>query len=155
MGAAETQAEEAMEDMLLGAEGESYLELFQGTRHVFEEAWAALPELPRVPVPSRRASSMAEAVAMVHARKDFLKKQASQSSSKSKNAAVQTQSLSEDRFPGAVEGASAPSAFWLYVEDYFRPLTQQDLRRLLPLAASPLADPAFHVHPTGVLASEA
>ncbi|KAL6766486.1 hypothetical protein ACKKBG_A36210 [Auxenochlorella protothecoides x Auxenochlorella symbiontica] len=113
---------------------------------------AALASLPTLDPEPRTAPSMADAVAMVHARDDARKKVSSGPALSKAKRAARTSSLpvAEDRFPGARRGGGDPAAFWLYVEDYFRDVTAHDLAALLTAACPRLdTDPHLLVPPLG------
>ncbi|PSC71102.1 peregrin isoform X2 [Micractinium conductrix] len=112
-------------------------------------AIGAGPSLPRKDLSRLYPSTMQDAVAVVHARLEENKKKAAASKQKSKSKSGAEQPTSDSHFPGARPGAGDPSAFWLYIEDYFRDFTQDDLRMLLPLIRDPRDDAAFRVPPCG------
>jgi hypothetical protein len=125
---------------------------------VFHAVADALPALPHRDIRRHYPSTMADAMALVHAKEDAKKKHqaAGKAARKGAPAAVAIAAAAAggglpraEHFPGAVEGAGDTSAFWLCMQDYYRDLTQEDLRDLLALAKPPRIDPAFQVPPLG------
>ncbi|KAL4458738.1 hypothetical protein ABPG75_013603 [Micractinium tetrahymenae] len=110
---------------------------------------AAGPRLPCKDLSRLYPSTMQDAVSVVHARLEENKKKAAASKQKSKSKSGAPHSPSDEHFPGARAGGGEPSAFWMYIEDYFRDFTQEDLRALLPLIRDPRDDPALKVPPCG------
>lgn len=112
-------------------------------------AVAAGQSLPRKDLSRMYPSTMQDAVSIVHARLEENKKKAAASKQKSKSKSGAPHTPSDSHFPGARAGGGEPSAFWMYIEDYFRDFTQEDLRALLPLLRDPREDPALLVPPCG------
>ncbi|KAL4435851.1 hypothetical protein ABPG77_000613 [Micractinium sp. CCAP 211/92] len=110
---------------------------------------AAGPRLPCKDISRLYPSTMQDAVTVVHARLEENKKKAAASKQKSKSKPGAPHSPSDAHFPGARAGGGEPSAFWMYIEDYFRDFSQEDLRGLLPLMRDPRDDPALKVPPCG------
>lgn len=91
--------------------------------------------------------SVSEAQAIVQAREDEKKKQQAK---KDKSKSSSTPTPAHEACPGAEQGAeSTKSAYWLFMEAYFRDVTQEDLHVLLPTYNDPLQDPAYLVPPIG------
>ncbi|KAL0021383.1 hypothetical protein WJX77_010282 [Trebouxia sp. C0004] len=91
--------------------------------------------------------SVSEAQAIVQAREDEKKKQQAK---KDKSKSSSTPTPAHDACPGAEQGSeSTKSAYWLFMEAYFRDVTQEDLHVLMPTYNDPLKDPAYLVPPIG------
>ena len=113
-------------------------------------AQSALTSLPRKDAARHYPASLSDAVSLVNAREDAKRKQAANKAAKAKYKSL-TGDLqrAEGQYPGAVEGGGDPGAFWMYVEDYFRDATQEDLHDILPLLRDPSEDSCFKVCPPG------
>jgi hypothetical protein len=90
---------------------------------------------------------MADAVALVTAREDLKKKNAvSKAAYKSRRPGTVPPSPNNEYYQGARPGGKEPSAFWMYTEDFFRDITQEDLRDILShYVANPMTDPAYNI----------
>lgn len=124
-------------------------------KYVFEEAAIALPSLPHRDLTRHYPATMTDAVALVHARDDMKKKvAAAKAAARSKRSFSKSDppSPTHGPFPGVRSGGLEPSAFWMYTEDYFRDVSQEDLRDILEhYLKDPAEDPVFRVPACGVL----
>jgi len=114
---------------------------------VFQGVVEALADLPRKDLTRHYPATMADAVALVTARDDLKKKNAaSKAAYKSRRPGTAPSSPKNEYYQGARPGGKEPSAFWMYTEDFFRDITQEDLRDILShYAANPATDPAFNI----------
>ena len=96
-------------------EGVTFEEALRLGADVVQRAREALPALPRKDPTRHYPPTMADAVALVHAREDYKKKKAA-SLKAQKVKASGSATAPADHIPGAVQGGGDPSAFWLYVE---------------------------------------
>ncbi|EFN53262.1 hypothetical protein CHLNCDRAFT_58651 [Chlorella variabilis] len=133
----------------LVGEDATFEEALTAGRDVRAAAVAAGKALPPKDLSRLYPSTMQDAVSVVHVRLEENKKKVAQSKQKSKSKSGAPHSPSESHFPGARAGGGDPSAFWMYIEDYFRDFNQEDLRGLLPMLLDPRDDPALKVPPCG------
>ena len=103
-----------------------------------------LPTLPRKDASRYHPATVSDALSLVHAREEAKKKNPGSKVSKAKAKSGGAALLGPDeRIPGAAQGGGDPGAFWMYVEDFFRDATQEDVHDILPLLAAPREDWAF------------
>lgn len=134
---------------LLG-EGGTYGEALSLGQDIRQEALRVIHSLPRKDVTKYYPSTMSDAISLVHARDDAKKKSGITKSTKIKQRSLGASLLGSDNcFPGAVEGGGDQYAFWMYLEDCFRDVTQEDLHDIIPLFFTPNEDPAFAMSAPG------
>lgn len=115
-----------------------------------EETVNALPTLPRRDASRYLPATVSDALSLVHARDEAKKKNAGNKVAKAKAKSGSAALFGpDDRILGAAQGSGDPGAFWLYVEDFFRDATQEDVHDILPLLKAPRSDPAFAMGPPG------
>ena len=90
--------------------------------------------------------TMSEATSYVNAREDAKKKQGVAVLGKD---FVSVSAQKVGPYPGAREGAGDAAAFWLYAEDYFRDVTQEDVHEILSFLVPIESDRAFDLEPLG------
>lgn len=114
-------------------------------------AEGVLASLPRKDMTRHFPPTFFDATTLVNAREETKRKQAANKAAKAKHKSPRGRDEygRDAHCPGAVEGGSDPSPFWMYIEDFFRDLTQEDLHDLLPLLENPTNDPYFTIAPPG------
>ena len=119
-------------------------------REVAVETKQALPTLPRRDASRYLPATVSDALSLVHARDEAKKKNAGNKVAKAKAKSGSAALFGpDDRILGATQGSGDPGAFWLYVEDFFRDATQEDIHDILPLLKPPRDDPVFAMGPPG------
>ena len=131
----------------LAADRITFGEALSVTDGVSKQALSMLTGLPKRRKRQYLPGSFLEAQSYVNAREDAKKKQGVQTLG---SETVSVSAQKEGPYPGVVEGSGDVAAFWLYVEDYFRDICQEDVHELLGFLKPMELETVLNMEPLGM-----
>jgi len=131
----------------LGVDRMTFKEALSVTDGVSKQALSMLVGLPKRRKRQYLPGSFSEAQSYVNAREDAKKKQGVQTLGSD---TVSVSAQKEGPYPGVVEGSGDVAAFWLYVEDYFRDVCQEDIHELLGFLKPIESEAVLNMEPLGM-----